>query len=125
ALAAHVREATRRGIVSRAERERGQLARAEDVVVCFADLVGFTSLGGEVGVEELGSVARRLAELAAEISPETVRLVKTTGDAAMFVSTEVAATVDAALALVEAVSDADLPLLRAGIAYGPALNRAG
>jgi adenylate cyclase len=125
ALAAHVREATRRGIISRAERERGQLARAEDVVVCFADLVGFTSLGGEVGVEELGSVARRLAELAAEVSSEEVRLVKTIGDAAMFISGEGLPAVQAALELVEAVNEADLPLLRAGIAYGPALNRAG
>jgi adenylate cyclase len=125
ALAAHVREATRRGIISRAERERGQLARAEDTVVCFADLVGFTSLGGEIGVEELGSVARRLAELAAEVSSEEVRLVKTIGDAAMFISAEIPATVQAALELVDAVNEADLPLLRAGIAYGPALNRAG
>jgi adenylate cyclase len=43
----------------------------------------------------------------------------------MFVSTDAGATVDAALSLVEAVSEADLPLLRAGIACGPALNRAG
>ena len=125
ALAAHVREATRRGIISRAERESGQLARSEDVVVCFADLVGFTSLGGEVGAEALGTVARRLAELATEASSETVRLVKTIGDAAMFVSTDAAAAVSAALSLCEAVSDADLPALRAGIASGPALNRAG
>ena len=44
ALAGHVREAARRGIISRTERERGQVATAEDVVICFADLVGFTSL---------------------------------------------------------------------------------
>jgi adenylate cyclase len=125
ALAAHLREAARRGIIRRSELERGQLARAESMAVCFADLVGFTSLGGEVGVEELGTVARRLAELAAEVSSETVRLVKTIGDAAMFVSPDAGATVEAALTLVEAVSEADLPLLRAGIAFGPTLNRAG
>ncbi len=88
ALASHVREATRRGIISRAERESGRLARSEEVFVCFADLVGFTSLGGEVGSEELGTVARRFADLATEVSSETVRLVKTIGDAAMFVSSD-------------------------------------
>jgi adenylate cyclase len=125
ALQGHVREAARRGIISRTERERGQLATAEDVVVCFADLVGFTSLGGEVGAEELGMVARRLGELATEISSPTVRLVKTIGDAAMYVSTDTAQTVATALELVEAVAEADLPALRAGVACGPAFNRAG
>lgn len=124
-LAGHVREATRRGIISRTERERGSLATAEEVVVCFADLVGFTSLGGEVGAEELGLVARRLGELAAAVSSSTVPLVKTIGDAVMFVSSDARATVAAALALVEAVSAADLPALRAGLACGPALTRAG
>jgi adenylate cyclase len=125
ALTGHVREATRRGIISRTERERGQLTTSEDAVVCFADLVGFTSLGGEVGAEELGTVARRLGELAGEVSSPAVPLVKTIGDAAMFVSTETGATVAAALELVEAVNQADLPALRAGIARGPALRRAG
>jgi adenylate cyclase len=125
ALQGHVREATRRGIIGRAERERGKLATAEEVVVCFADLVGFTSLGGEVGAEELGLVARRLGELAAEAASPTVRLVKTIGDAAMYVSQDAAATVNAALELVDAVSEADLPVLRAGIASGQAFNRAG
>jgi adenylate cyclase len=125
ALAAHVREATRRGIISRSERESGRLARSEEVFICFADLVGFTSLGGEVGAEELGSVARRFADLATDVSSENVRLVKTIGDAAMFVSTDGPASVQTALALVDAASEADLPLLRAGVAYGPALNRAG
>jgi adenylate cyclase len=125
ALAGHVREAARRGIISRTERERGQVATAEDVVVCFADLVGFTSLGGEVGAQELGMVARRLSEMATEVSSPTVRLIKTIGDAAMFISTDTGGTVSTALALVEAFSEADLPALRAGIASGPAWSRAG
>ncbi len=125
ALAGHVREAARRGIIGRTERERGQVATAEDVVICFADLVGFTSLGGELGAQELGMVARRLGELATEVSSPTVRLIKTIGDAAMFISTDPGATVSAALELVEAFSEADLPALRAGIASGPAWTRAG
>ncbi len=109
ALAAHVRESARRGIIGRTELERGELAGEEHAVVCFADIVGFTSLGGEVGVDELGSIARQLAELAADISRPPVRLVKTIGDAAMFVSAEAAPLVSAALELVDAVDAADLP----------------
>ncbi|TMM07843.1 MAG: adenylate/guanylate cyclase domain-containing protein [Actinobacteria bacterium] len=125
ALEAYVRESARRGIIGRGELERGHLANEEQVVVCFADLVGFTSLGGQLEVEELGSVARQLAELAGDVATPPVRLVKTIGDAAMFVSPEASALVAAALSLVEAVESADLPALRAGLASGPVINRAG
>jgi adenylate cyclase len=63
--------------------------------------------------------------MATEVSSPTVRLIKTIGDAAMFISTDAGATVSTALALVEAFSEADLPALRAGIASGPAWSRAG
>jgi adenylate cyclase len=125
ALTAHVRESARRGIISRAERQRGALSVEEETVVCFADLVGFTALGGQVGAEELGTVATRLAALAAEVAAPPVRLVKTIGDAAMLVSPDVAPIVDAALTLVEAVEENELPSLRAGLALGPAFNRSG
>ena len=125
ALAAHVRESARRGIIGRAERERGHLSVEEETVVCFADLVGFTSLGGHLAAEELGTVATRLAELAADVASPPVRLVKTIGDAAMFVSHELSPIVDAALELVDAVEAADLPTLRAGLAIGPAFSRGG
>ena len=125
ALNAHIRETARRGIIGRAERERGHLSVEDDTAVCFADLVGFTSLGAQVGAEELGTVATTLAELAADAARTPVRLVKTIGDAAMFVSHDVAPIVDAALTLVDAVEAAGLPSLRAGLARGPAFNRAG
>jgi adenylate cyclase len=54
-----------------------------------------------------------------------VRLIKTIGDAAMFVSPEPGPLVRVALKLVQAAEEADLPSLRAGIAVGPALLRAG
>jgi adenylate cyclase len=56
-----------------------------------------------------------------------VRLVKTIGDAVMLVSTDVDALIATALDLV-AAADAEgetFPQLRAGIAFGPALLRAG
>jgi len=125
ALTSHVRESARRGIIGRAERERGQLSAEEDTVVCFVDLVGFTSLGAHVGAEELGTVATTLSELAAEVARPPIRLVKTIGDAAMFVSRDVAPMVEAALGLVAAAEAAELPSLRAGLALGPAFSRAG
>jgi adenylate cyclase len=125
ALTAHVRESARRGIIGRAERERGRLAVEEETAVCFVDLVGFTSLGAHVGAEELGSVATTLAELASEVARAPVRLVKTIGDAAMFVSRDVTSMVEAALELFDAAEAAELPSLRAGLAIGPAFSRGG
>jgi adenylate cyclase len=122
---AHLHEAVRRGVLGRAARESGQIAGAEEVGVCFADLVGFTRLGSELDVQELGTVIGQLTELAAEIPADPVRLVKTIGDAAMFVSPELPQLVDTALSLVEAAEKAEMPALRAGIASGPAVVRAG
>jgi adenylate cyclase len=125
AYKAHLHESVRRGMIGRVEREQGAIAGAPEMAVCFADLVGFTRLGGEMEATELGSVAGKLAELAAEVAERPVRLVKTIGDAAMFVSPEAGPMVAAAIRLTEAVEDAGLPTLRAGIACGPALQRAG
>jgi adenylate cyclase len=125
AYKAHLRESVRRGMIGRVEREQGAIAGAQEMVVCFADLVGFTRLGGEMEATELGSVAGKLAQLAAEVAERPVRLVKTIGDAAMFVSPEAGSMVAAALKLTEEVEEAGLPTVRAGIASGPALQRAG
>jgi adenylate cyclase len=122
---AHLRESVRRGVIGRVERAQGATAPAQDTTVCFADLIGFTRLGGEVEATELGSVAGKLAEVAAEVAERPVRLIKTIGDAAMFVSPEPGPMVAAALELVDAVEAAGLPSVRAGIAHGPALQRAG
>jgi adenylate cyclase len=120
----HLRDSVQRGAIGRAELESGQLPEL-DVTVCFADLVGFTRLARQVELQEVGSVAGGLAQLAAGATIRPVRLIKTIGDAAMFVSPEPAPTVAVALSLIEAAQAADLPALRAGIASGPALLRAG
>jgi adenylate cyclase len=125
AYKAHLRETVQRGMISREELAAGRLAEQQDMAVCFADLVGFTTLGGQVEAEDLGSVVTKFSELAAEVGDTEVRLVKTIGDAAMLSCREPAPLVNAALLLLEAVEEADLPTVRAGIAYGPALNRAG
>ncbi len=121
----HLAESVRRGMLSPAERQTGQAGGTQEVTVCFVDMVGFTRLGAQIEAQELGTLASKLAELATDVTEPPVRLVKTIGDAAMFVSPDPAAVVSVALSLLEAVQAADLPSLRAGVARGPALQRAG
>lgn len=121
----HLRESVRLGMLGRTELETGDIAGARELAVCFADLVGFTRLGGQVEQAQLGVVAGRLADLAASVTEPPVRLVKTIGDAAMFVSSEPGPLVAVALKLVQESADAELPSVRAGIALGPAVVRAG
>jgi len=125
AFTAQLRDSVGRGMLGRAQLEAGDAAGAQDLAVAFADLVGFTRFAGQVELRELGSVAGRLAGLAASAASPPVRLIKTIGDAAMFVSPDPAALIAVALTFVDAVSEAGLPSLRAGIALGPAVIRAG
>jgi adenylate cyclase len=125
AFSAHLRESVHRARLLEQERETGQLEGQFDLFVCFADLVGFTRLGGELEVQELGTVAGRLSELTTELCHPPVRLIKTIGDAVMLVSAEAEPLIEAALELVEAGEREDLPSLRAGIACGPTVQRAG
>jgi adenylate cyclase len=120
-----LRDMIRRVGLTQAERETGMVATEQPMAVCFVDLVGFTRLGSEVETDQLGNVAGRFGELASELAQQPVRLVKTIGDAAMFVSRECPELVEAALEMVERAEEADLPSVRAGIAFGLATFRAG
>jgi adenylate cyclase len=123
----HLRDQLRNDAIGRVEITHGRMPGTVEVTVAFADLVGFTKLGEQVPAEKLGAVAARLLELTTEAAAPPVRLIKTIGDAAMLVSPDPAPLLDAALALVEA-ADAegqDFPRLRAGLATGAALPRAG
>jgi adenylate cyclase len=96
---AHVRETIKRGMIGREELRAGHLPDAQELTVAFADLVGFTALGGEIDALELGTVAGKLAELATDVAEPPVRLVKTIGDAALFVSAEPGPLIGGALRL--------------------------
>lgn len=113
--------------VNAAERAAGQpLPGARAITVAFADLVGFTRIGEVVSAEELGHLANRLAALARDVTVPPVRFIKTIGDAVMFVCPDPLPMLDVVLKLVDAVdSDNDFPRLRAGVASGMAVSRAG
>lgn len=122
-----LRDGVRSDLVEEAERDAGRLAGTQDVVVAFADLVGYTKLGEHVPTAELGQIATRLADLAIASIVRPTQLVKTIGDAVMLVSWDVSAMLETICALI-AAADAEgegFPPLRVGVAYGPASPRGG
>jgi adenylate cyclase len=121
-----LREQIREAVIGRAELESGRLPGAQPIVVAFVDIVGFTELGEQVPPDELGPVIRDFERRVEAAVRPPVRLVKTIGDAAMLVAPEPDPLLDAVLGLVEASrDDPEAPVLRAGVASGEALQRAG
>jgi adenylate cyclase len=124
---AHLRDGISRELITTAERQAGRLSSTRDVAVAFADMVDYTVLGDRIGADELGTVAGRFAEIAISVARPPVRLVKTIGDAALFVSPDVEPMIKTLVDLRDAARGADprLPDLRIGVAYGQATPRAG
>ena len=122
----HLREQISQDVIGDAEIAEGRLPGSQELTVCFADLVGFTSLSERLEAEAIGEMGGRLGELAAEVAEPPVRLVKLIGDAAMLVSQETEPVLDAAMRLIEATGpDNELPEIKVGVACGPALARGG
>ena len=126
-LKLHLRQMLASEVARTAERRDGSLPGAREVAVGFGDLVGFTRLGEDVPPDELGAVATRLEDLAGEVIGPPVRIVKTIGDAVMYVSDDPVALLAASIALSEAADTQgeDFPQLRIGTATGQAIQRAG
>lgn len=123
----HMLEQVRQDVIGAADLASGEIGGTAELTVCFADLVEFTRLGEEIAAEELGEVAGRLEEMAAAVARPPVRLVKTIGDAAMFVCPESEPMLAAALELIAAAEaeGEQFPWLRAGLARGSVLPRLG
>ena len=111
--------------ITAAERATGRLPGSRQVAVAFADLAGFTRLGEMLPPEDLQRVAGRLGELAHDVAVPPVSFVKTIGDAVMFVSTDTDRLIAALLDLIDLAAAHGLPQLRAGVATGLAVSRAG
>ncbi|EHI40754.1 adenylate cyclase [Rhodococcus opacus PD630] len=124
-IATTLRHQLRSDAVGIARDSNLQVRGAQEIGVCFADLVGFTLLGEQVAPADLGRVAERLDGLATDLALAPVRLVKTIGDAVMLVSPDPNALAYTALDLVQAARTEGLPPLRAGIAWGTAVPSAG
>jgi adenylate cyclase len=122
-----LRERARSAVIGQSELASGRLPGSQRVAIAFADLVGFTKLGERMPSEELGDVAGRLEEIAAEVAEQPVRMVKTIGDAAMLASDDPDALLQATLRLVDLVEaeGESFPGLHAGLALGDALARGG
>lgn len=122
----HLREASRADVLGNIE-TIDLLSDTREIAVCFADLVGFTSLGEQVRADELGHIAERLNAITLEIVEPPVRLVKTIGDAVMLVSPDSDSLIDTALTLIAAVENEPegFPMLSAGVAVGEAIMRGG
>jgi adenylate cyclase len=124
---AHLRDGISGELLTEAERHSGRLADTAQVAVAFADLVGYTSIGDRVSAGELGSIAGRFAALGTSVSRRPVRLVKTIGDAIMFVSPDPKKLMEVMIDLRAAVHAAEpaLPEVKIGLAFGPATPRGG
>ncbi|GAC1443437.1 MAG: hypothetical protein NVSMB55_16930 [Mycobacteriales bacterium] len=95
-----------------------------DLVLCFADLVGWTSLSRTAGSGQLAALVQQFERhVAAAASGHRTRVVKLLGDGAMLVTHEPADAFAFALQLVASVqADASLPAVRVGVAAGPVLT---
>jgi adenylate cyclase len=126
-LRLQMRDLVRNQQFDQVELEAGVAPGVSQVWVGFADMVGFTRLGERIDPTELGGLITRLSEITLSAAQPPVRLVKTIGDAAMFVSPAPGPLVETALDVVARADreGEDFPSLRAGLAGGVALNTAG
>lgn len=97
------------------------------LVVGFADLVGFTAFSQLRGPTELAAAVDRFETLAYEHIPERGgRVVKMIGDEVMFTVDDPAAAAEIAMALVDAYGrDPELPTVRVGLALGTVVSWQG
>ncbi|HEY8544543.1 MAG TPA: adenylate/guanylate cyclase domain-containing protein [Acidimicrobiales bacterium] len=117
----HLQAAVRRRMVAVAGNDRA------DVVVGFADLVGFTALSQQVSEVELSGIVGEFEALAFDvITAGGGRVVKTIGDEVMFTVASPKAAAEIALSLSEGTRASDeLGDVRVGMASGPVLDREG
>jgi adenylate cyclase len=97
------------------------------LAVGFVDLVGYTRTSRESDAAQLQRMLERFErETSLRVTACGGRVVKTLGDAVLFVADDVVGAAEVALETVAAhEADESLPEVRAGVAMGPVLTRLG
>nr|WP_296779569.1 adenylate/guanylate cyclase domain-containing protein [Rhodococcus sp. (in: high G+C Gram-positive bacteria)] len=97
------------------------------LAVGFADMVGYTSLTRQLGVEELTTLLEEFESVASDIIARgRGSVIKNVGDEVMFSAQTAEDAAHIALDLQEAFeAKEDMPELRVGLAWGPVLARYG
>jgi adenylate cyclase len=118
----------RRQFAAATERSFAALQRGQPTLaVGFVDLVGFTQTSRESDARALEVLLERFErETSLRVTAYGGRVIKMLGDEVLFVTDDVTAAAEVALATVEAhAHDESLPEVRAGVALGPVLSRLG
>lgn len=103
-------------------------ATSSVLAVCFVDIVGFTSRSKELTeVELVGWIEDFESQATDIVSEHGGRVIKSIGDAVLYVADDLSAAVDAALVMTERGADPDdpFPEVRAGLAHGEVVPRLG
>jgi adenylate cyclase len=103
-------------------------APVADLAVVFVDIVGYTSRSRTLSESELVEWLEYFeGETLGLAVDRELRIIKNIGDEVLLVSDDVTAAADIALEMTRRGEDADdrFPSVRAGIAYGPVVNRLG
>lgn len=98
------------------------------MAVCFVDIVGYTSRSRSLSEEELVAWVEEFeSTTTGVVIDHGCRVIKTLGDAVLFVGDDPVAGAEAALTLTGKGEDADdpFPRVRAGLAVGPVVARLG
>jgi adenylate cyclase len=94
--------------------------------VAFADLAGYTALTEAHGDVGAADVADRFTQITESVLRGDARIVKTIGDAVMFVASEARDGIRIGLDLLGAVEgESHFPGVRIGVHYGPIVERRG
>lgn len=96
-----------------------------DATFGFVDLAGFTALTEAHGDREAVALLDRFEAMTTDALGPRDRLVKTIGDAVMLVFPGPDEAIDAVTRLFDVLAGSDLPVARAGLHHGNAIERSG
>ncbi len=97
-----------------------------DLIVGFADIVGYTSLSRRIDLADLEALLGSFEDDTFDVVVDHGgRVVKTLGDAVMFTFEDAHAAAAAAIRIHELSENDHVPPLRVGLARGPVLTRLG